>query len=50
MKTEGYKFPPLKESDAMFVAHTAPEWVDASECNRCRVAFGVMNRKVKQNF
>lgn len=47
MKAEGYKFPALKESDAMFSADTAPEWVDASVCHRCRVSFGVVQRKVK---
>ncbi len=24
----------------------APDWVDAEECHRCRVQFGVMTRKV----
>lgn len=50
MKAEGYKFPALKESDAMFSADTAPEWVDASVCHRCRVSFGVVQRKVKRNL
>nr|CAD7455168.1 unnamed protein product [Timema tahoe] len=45
MKTEGFKFPALKESDAMFSADTAPEWADADCCHRCRVAFGVVQRK-----
>ncbi|XP_076183145.1 hepatocyte growth factor regulated tyrosine kinase substrate isoform X2 [Ptiloglossa arizonensis] len=45
MKAEGYKFPVLKESDAMFIADTAPEWADGDVCHRCRVAFGVMQRK-----
>uniref|UniRef100_A0A8C4TTV6 Hepatocyte growth factor-regulated tyrosine kinase substrate n=1 Tax=Erpetoichthys calabaricus TaxID=27687 RepID=A0A8C4TTV6_ERPCA len=35
----------LKESDAMFAAERAPEWVDAEECHRCRVQFGVVTRK-----
>lgn len=26
----------------------APDWVDAEECHRCRVQFGVMTRKVGQ--
>ncbi|GFG32819.1 hypothetical protein Cfor_06323 [Coptotermes formosanus] len=45
MKTEGYKFPALKESDAMFSADTAPEWADGDVCHRCRVQFGMMQRK-----
>ncbi|XP_011307176.1 hepatocyte growth factor-regulated tyrosine kinase substrate [Fopius arisanus] len=45
MKAEGYIFPPLKESDAMFSADTAPEWADGEVCHRCRVTFGVMQRK-----
>lgn len=46
MKAEGYKFPALKESDAMFLAQTAPEWVDAVVCHRCRISFGIMVRRV----
>nr|XP_003708287.1 PREDICTED: hepatocyte growth factor-regulated tyrosine kinase substrate isoform X1 [Megachile rotundata]XP_012152656.1 PREDICTED: hepatocyte growth factor-regulated tyrosine kinase substrate isoform X1 [Megachile rotundata] len=45
MKAEGHKFPALKESDAMFVADIAPAWVDGDVCHRCRVSFGVMQRK-----
>ncbi|XP_067332486.1 hepatocyte growth factor-regulated tyrosine kinase substrate isoform X7 [Channa argus] len=45
MKVEGHVFPELKESDAMFAAERAPDWVDAEECHRCRVQFGVMTRK-----
>ncbi|XP_035262130.1 hepatocyte growth factor-regulated tyrosine kinase substrate-like isoform X3 [Anguilla anguilla] len=45
MKVEGHAFPELKESDAMFAAERAPDWVDAEECHRCRVQFGVMTRK-----
>nr|XP_057904153.1 hepatocyte growth factor-regulated tyrosine kinase substrate isoform X4 [Doryrhamphus excisus] len=45
MKVEGNVFPEFKESDAMFAAERAPEWVDAEECHRCRVQFGVMTRK-----
>lgn len=45
MKTEGYKFPALKESDAMFSADTAPEWADGDCCHRCRVVFSIMQRK-----
>ena len=50
MKAEGYKFPALKESDAMFSADTAPEWVDANVCHRCRVSFSVVQRKVNKSF
>jgi hypothetical protein len=49
MKTEGYKFPALKESDAMFSADTAPEWADGDVCHRCRVQFGMMQRKVSKS-
>ncbi|XP_003964777.2 hepatocyte growth factor-regulated tyrosine kinase substrate isoform X4 [Takifugu rubripes] len=45
MKVEGHSFPEFKESDAMFAAERAPDWVDAEECHRCRVQFGVMTRK-----
>jgi len=47
MKAEGSKFPPLVDTDAMFTADTAPDWQDGGCCNRCRVEFGIMNRKVK---
>ncbi|VVC93105.1 unnamed protein product [Leptidea sinapis] len=45
LKAEGFKFPPLKESDAMFSADTAPEWADGEVCHRCRVAFSLMVRR-----
>ncbi|XP_033215310.1 hepatocyte growth factor-regulated tyrosine kinase substrate isoform X2 [Belonocnema kinseyi] len=45
MKTEGHKFPALKESDAMFSADTAPEWADGTMCHRCRVTFSIVQRK-----
>ncbi|XP_013792297.2 hepatocyte growth factor-regulated tyrosine kinase substrate-like [Limulus polyphemus] len=45
MKMEGFKFPALKESDAMFAADTAPEWADGDCCHRCRVQFTVVQRK-----
>ncbi|XP_064624793.1 hepatocyte growth factor-regulated tyrosine kinase substrate-like isoform X2 [Lineus longissimus] len=45
MKVEGYSFPALKESDAMFSAERAPEWKDGEVCHRCRVAFGMVQRK-----
>ncbi|KOC59040.1 Hepatocyte growth factor-regulated tyrosine kinase substrate [Habropoda laboriosa] len=45
MKAEGYKFPVLKESDAMFIADTAPAWADGDVCHRCRVSFSMMQRK-----
>lgn len=45
MKTEGHKFPALKESDAMFSADTAPEWADGNTCHRCRVTFSLVLRK-----
>lgn len=45
MKAEGYKFPTLRESDAMFTADSAPEWADGEVCHRCRSPFGIMQRK-----
>nr|XP_023412565.1 hepatocyte growth factor-regulated tyrosine kinase substrate isoform X4 [Loxodonta africana] len=45
MKVEGHTFPEFKESDAMFAAERAPDWVDAEECHRCRVQFNVVTRK-----
>ncbi|XP_068632259.1 hepatocyte growth factor-regulated tyrosine kinase substrate [Battus philenor] len=45
LKAEGYKFPALKESDAMFSADTAPEWADGEVCHRCRVPFSLMVRR-----
>ncbi|CAH1995765.1 unnamed protein product [Acanthoscelides obtectus] len=45
MKAEGYKFPVLRESDAMFAADTAPEWADGDVCHRCRVQFNIIQRK-----
>lgn len=48
LKTEGYQFPALKESDAMFSADTAPEWAEGECCHRCRVQFTMMQRKVSK--
>ncbi|XP_053607338.1 hepatocyte growth factor-regulated tyrosine kinase substrate isoform X2 [Plodia interpunctella] len=45
LKAEGFKFPTLKESDAMFSADTAPEWADGEVCHRCRTAFTLMVRR-----
>ncbi|XP_045541637.1 hepatocyte growth factor-regulated tyrosine kinase substrate-like [Papilio machaon] len=45
LKAEGYKFPALKESDAMFSADTAPEWADGEVCHRCRVPFTLIVRR-----
>lgn len=46
MKAEGYTFPALKESDAMFCSDVAPGWEDSDCCHRCRVKFGMVQRKV----
>lgn len=48
MKTEGYKFPVFKESDAMFSADTAPSWKDGDRCHRCRTMFTLIYRKVRE--
>ncbi|KAK3590950.1 hypothetical protein CHS0354_034521 [Potamilus streckersoni] len=45
MKLEGHTFPTLKEADAMFMADKAPDWKDGECCTRCRVAFGMVQRK-----
>ncbi|CAF4562896.1 unnamed protein product, partial [Rotaria sp. Silwood2] len=46
MKLENYRFPPLKESEAMFENNdVAPEWRDDKECFRCRQTFTTFNRK-----
>ncbi|XP_050345855.1 hepatocyte growth factor-regulated tyrosine kinase substrate [Nymphalis io] len=46
LKAEGgHKFPPLKESDAMFSADTAPEWADGEVCHRCRTEFTLIVRR-----
>lgn len=45
LTNEGYKFPVLQESDAMFAADTAPEWADGEVCHRCRVHFSLVQRK-----
>ncbi|XP_074648717.1 hepatocyte growth factor-regulated tyrosine kinase substrate-like isoform X2 [Tubulanus polymorphus] len=45
MKMEGYQFPTLKESDAMFSAEKAPEWKDGEVCHHCRVQFTTFQRK-----
>lgn len=45
MKQEGFKFPAIRESDAMFSADSAPVWLDGSACHRCRTPFSVINRK-----
>jgi hypothetical protein len=46
LKAEGYTFPALRESDAMFAADRAPNWSDGDNCHRCRVQFSVIVRKV----
>lgn len=49
LKAEGYTFPALRESDAMFAADRAPNWSDGDNCHRCRVQFSVIFRKVVKN-
>lgn len=49
MKAEGHAFPPLKESDAMFKAETAPEWAEGNVCFSCRTPFTLVNRKVNHS-
>lgn len=45
MRAEGYKFPALRVSDAMFAVEMAPAWLDGDVCHRCRVTFTTFNRK-----
>lgn len=45
MKAEGYDFPPVRETEAMFEADVAPEWADGDVCHRCRTAFGLVTRQ-----
>ncbi|XP_043671933.1 hepatocyte growth factor-regulated tyrosine kinase substrate [Vespula pensylvanica] len=45
MKSEGHIFPTLQESDAMFMADTAPEWTNGDVCHRCRITFTFLQRK-----
>lgn len=46
LKTEGYKFPEMKEqSDKLFASDVAPDWADGDVCHRCRTAFSILNRK-----
>lgn len=45
LKAEGHKFPEFKESDAMFLSDTAPDWAEGDVCNRCRVGFSLTNRR-----
>lgn len=46
LKTEGYKFPEMKDvSDKLFASDVAPEWADGDVCHRCRTSFSLVNRK-----
>jgi len=45
MKAEGWKFPPVREAEAMFEADTAPQWAAGEVCHRCRVAFSTFTRQ-----
>ena len=31
MKAEGWKFPPVREAEAMFEADTAPDWAEGKK-------------------
>lgn len=45
LQVSGYSFPAAKESDYMFAAQCAPDWVDGTACFRCRAEFGIFKRK-----
>ena len=34
MKAEGWKFPPVREAEAMYEADIAPEWAEGDVCHR----------------
>ena len=37
MKAEGWKFPPVREAEAMFEADIAPEWAEGDVCRRLEI-------------
>ena len=45
MKAEGWEFPPIRESGAMFEADVAPDWAEGTVCHRCRTEFGLVTRQ-----
>jgi len=45
MKAEGWKFPPVREAEAMYEADIAPEWAEGDVCHRCRVQFSTFTRQ-----
>lgn len=46
LKTEGYKFPEMKDvSDKLFVSDVAPEWAEGDCCFLCRSTFSLVSRK-----
>ena len=40
MKAEGWKFPPVREAEAMFEADTAPDWAEGWCIIHCRIIDG----------
>lgn len=34
LKMSGFEFPVMKEADAMFMADSAPDWVEGTSCYR----------------
>lgn len=45
LQVSGYQFPAAKESDYMFAAQCAPDWVDGDQCFRCRADFTLFKRR-----
>lgn len=45
LRAEGYTFPQLNESEAMYLAETAPEWAEGDVCHQCRVKFSTFTRQ-----
>uniref|UniRef100_A0A8C8GDB4 Hepatocyte growth factor-regulated tyrosine kinase substrate n=1 Tax=Oncorhynchus tshawytscha TaxID=74940 RepID=A0A8C8GDB4_ONCTS len=53
MKVEGHVFPEFKESDAMFAAERAPDWVDAegvSSAHHCRACGQIFCGKCSSKY
>jgi len=45
MQAEGWKFPPVREAEAMYEADIAPNWEEGEVCHRCRVQFSTFTRQ-----
>ncbi|KAF2890439.1 hypothetical protein ILUMI_15735 [Ignelater luminosus] len=50
MKTKDYKFPALRECDAIFTANAALELADSEVCHGFRLPFVIVQRNCGQAF